>query len=220
MGEVEDELRSLVAELEIAPEFKPAAGLPAAQPPKPPESKAPPAPKRPHSEAADDGPKAQSKPPAPPPARRRKKNYERPPEIISLDTEELVDERGLKGRAAKFYPTSHQLFVNLLYPTVQALASMLESEFEAAADPERMRSVAKSVAGWAITRRVARALVYSLSKKAAGWPAEDVKRAQSPESFSLVADDWSSVIEPARLRMQEELGADWPSAEPALAQAA
>jgi hypothetical protein len=72
--------------------------------------------------------------------------------------------------------------------------------------------VAQSVAGWAITRRIARALIYSLSKKAAGWPAEDVKRAQSPESFSLIADDWATIVEPARKRMEADLGADWPAA--------
>jgi hypothetical protein len=46
-------------------------------------------------------------------------------------------------------------------------------------------------------------LIFSLTKKAAGWPAEDVKRAQSPESFSLVADDWHAVMDTARLRMAE-----------------
>ena len=64
---------------------------------------------------------------------------------------------------------------------------------------------------------VARALVYSPSKKAAGWPAEDVKRAQSLESFSLVANDWCLVVEPACLRIQDELGVDWQSTEQALA---
>jgi hypothetical protein len=210
VGEVEDELRNLVAELEIAPEFKPPPA-PGAAAPKPAEVK-PAAVPRPPAADQPDRPKL----PAPPPQKR----FERPPEIISLDAADLVEERGLKGRAAKFYPTSHQLFVNLLYPTVQSMAAVLEAEFEAAANPERMRAIAHSVAGWAITRRVARALVYSLSKKAAGWPAEDVKRAQSPESFSLVADDWSSVLEPARLRMQDELGADWQAAEAPLAQAA
>lgn len=103
---------------------------------------------------------------------------------------------------------------------------MLGFCIDAALHPERMRSIAQSVAGWAITRRIARALVYSLSKKAAGWPAEDVKRAQSPESFSLVADDWSTIVEPARKRMVEQLGADWQpvadaaAGEPSLAKAA
>ncbi len=100
-----------------------------------------------------------------------------------FDADDLIEERGLKGRAAKFYPSSHQLFVNLQYPAVQAIAGQLEAEFEASLNAERMRVVAKSVAGWAITRRVARALVYSLAKKAAGWPADDVRRAQSPGEF-------------------------------------
>jgi hypothetical protein len=221
VGEVEDELRSLLSELEISPEFKPPA------PPKPPETKAPPpaAPPTvtpPAATPPGDGPQAAAKPPVSPPAAPPappKRNVERPPEIISLDADDLIEERGLKGRAAKFYPSSHQLFVNLQYPAVQAIAAQLEAEFEASLNAERMRVVAKSVAGWAITRRVARALVYSLAKKAAGWPADDVRRAQSPESFSLVADDWSSMIEPARLRMQEDLGDDWQTADALLANA-
>jgi hypothetical protein len=46
-----------------------------------------------------------------------------------------------------------------------------------------------------------------------------VRRAQSPESFSLVADDWSSMIDAARLRMEEDLGDDWQSSDALLASA-
>jgi hypothetical protein len=200
VDEVEDELRNLVMELGIDPEFKPPP-LPAKQP-----AAKTPVPERPDNPTSNPGPKAPPKlsPPPPPPA----KKFERPPEIIGLDSDEMIEERGLKGRAAKFYQSSHQLFVNLKYPSVLAVAAQLEAEFDAALNPERRRSVAQSVACWAITRRIARALVYSLAKKAAGWPAEDVKRAQSPESFSLVADDWSTVVEPARKRMEDELGSD------------
>lgn len=198
VGDVEDELRDLVQELGIDPEYRPPA-----QPAKPPAANPPPKP--PEQDAATPGPAAAQpagkKPSVPPP-----RKFERPPEIIGLDSDELIEERGLKGRAAKFYQASHQLFVNLNYPAVQAVATQLEAAFDAASDAERMRGIARSVAGWAVTRRIARALVYSLSKKAAGWPAEDVKRAQSPESFSLVADDWSSIVDLARKRMEEELG--------------
>ncbi len=211
VDEVEDELRALVAELGIDPEFvppKPAADAAAAAAAKPPPK---PAPQEAAAAKPPAPPAAGAQPPPKPPVPRAPppKKYERPPEIISLDSDELIEERGLKGRAAKFYQTSHQLFVNLNYPAVHAVAAYLEAEYDAALNVERMREVARSVAGWAITRRIARALVYSLSKKAAGWPADDVKRAQSPESFSLVADDWSSIIEPARARMEDELGADW-----------
>ena len=75
-----------------------------------------------------------------------------------------------------------------------------------------MRGLAQSTASWIITRKIARSLVYSLSKKAAGWPVDDIGRAQSLETFSLVADDWLMVIEAARARIEEELGTDWQSA--------
>jgi hypothetical protein len=203
VDEIEDELRDLVMELGITPEFMPS-------PPSARSAEAKPSPKPTVQRPADQRePKAPPKPPVPPPSPPRK--FERPPEIIGLDSDELIEERGLKGRAAKFYQTSHQLFVNLKYPAVLAVAAQLEAEFDAALNAERMRGVAQSVAGWAITRRIARALIYSLSKKAAGWPAEDVKRAQSPESFSLIADDWATIVEPARKRMEADLGADWPA---------
>jgi hypothetical protein len=224
LGEVEDELRALVAELGIDPEYKPPAqAKPAAV--KPPSPPAPPKASEPAAKPEAKEPPKPAMPRSPPP-----KKFEQPPEIIGLDSDELIEERGLRGRAAKFYQTSHQLFVNLKYPAVLALAAQLEAEFYAgqdaeamhgapqdaagmtgaAQDAEGMRGTARSVAAWAVTRRIARALVYSLSKKAAGWPAEDVQRAQSPESFSLVADDWSTIIEAARQRMQDELGADQP----------
>ena len=59
-------------------------------------------------------------------------------------------------------------------------------------------------------------MVYSLSKSAAGWPAEDVRRAQSPECLSLVADDFAASFDAARQRMLEELGDGWENATAAL----
>ncbi len=59
-------------------------------------------------------------------------------------------------------------------------------------------------------RRVARALVYSFSKKAAGWSADDVRRAQSPEAMSLAADDWRLMLDVARRRMENRLAAEAP----------
>jgi hypothetical protein len=219
VGDVENELLDLVMELDIDPEFR----LPAKPEVKPGSARTTTGAEPANKPSSLGAPKSSTSPPPPAPP----KKFERPPEIIGLDSDEMIEERGLKGRAGKFYQTSHQLFVNLKYPAVLAVAAQLEAEFAVATDPERMRALSRSVAGWAITRRVARALVYSLSKKAAGWPAEDVKLAQSPESFSLLVDDWSTFIEAARARMETELGSDWQSvtqdsagAQVSLAQAA
>jgi hypothetical protein len=92
LDDVTEELRSLVEELDIAPAFVPPR--PPAQPKPDAVTAKPPVPG-----AAG----AAKKPPAPPtPAAPPKKIFERPPEIIGLDSEDMIAERGLQGRAAKF----------------------------------------------------------------------------------------------------------------------
>ena len=201
VAEISDELRALLAELGVLPQA-PALVVPGA-----------PAPPRP---AAAQPPRAGGLPPdgaTPPPASREPPKpkppvYERPPEIIGLREMEMIRERGLEGRAAKFYPQSHQIFVNLTYPPVQEMASALEQEHRLSTvdtEEETVRRIATEVAEWCVTKRVTRALVYSLAKKTLGWRPEEVTRGQSMESLSLVADDWASLMDAARPRFQDAL---------------
>ena len=138
--------------------------------------------------------------------------FERPPEIIGLRTPEQIKERALEGRAAKFYQQSHQIFVNLSYPVVQQTVSALlaEAEVPLGAHEEEARRIATDTAEWALTKRISRAVVYSLSKKALGWRPEEVSRSQSTESLSLVADDWATAMEMVRARFQDQLAARLP----------
>jgi hypothetical protein len=149
--------------------------------------------------------------PAAPP-KSRLPTYERPPEIIGLRTPDQIKERALEGRAAKFYPQSHQIFVNLAYPAVRQMVSALLTEAEAppGADEEEARRIATETAEWALTKRIARAVVYSLSKKALGWRPEEVSRSQSAESLSLIADDWAALMDMALTRYQKHLAAGSP----------
>ena len=148
----------------------------------------------------------------PPPPKPKPPTFERPPEIIGLRTPEQVKERGLEDRAAKFYPQSHQIFVNLCYPAVQQMVSALlaEAEIPFGAHEEEARRIASETAEWALTKRISRAVVYSLSKKALGWRPEEVSRSQSTESLSLVADDWAAAMDIARARYQDQLTAELP----------
>jgi hypothetical protein len=201
--EVADELRKLLAEL----------GVPLTQAPLPQVPLVGPVPVGAPPPAVAQQPPPPSSAPAqpPPPPKPPQPRYEPPPEIIGLDTDELIAERGLTGRAAKFYDSSHQLFVNLRYPAIAALAEQLEATHPDAGDEtgaETRRTIAREVAEWAIMRRVARALVYSLTKKGAGWTADDVRRAQSPEAMSLAADDWNLMLDAARRRMEARLQAE------------
>jgi hypothetical protein len=133
--------------------------------------------------------------------------FERPPEIIALRSVDQVKERALEGRAARFYPQSHQIFVNLTYPAVQEMAAalVLERDAELLGHEETIRRIAFEVAELCIIKRIARAIIYSLSKKSLGWRTEDVNRGQSPESLSLIADDWAGLMEIAKLRFQGAL---------------
>ncbi|MCB8883285.1 ATP-binding protein [Acidisoma cellulosilytica] len=208
LDDISDELKALLADLKVP--LTPQAPVPGAPvPPKPPEAAKPPAPLPP---VADDKPKpppAPPKPPAPP-------SFERPPEIIGLRTPEQIKERALEGRAAKFYPQSHQIFINLSYPAVTDMAATLlsESMLQASPQEEEGRRIATETAEWALTKRITRAVVYSMSKKGLGWRPEEVSRSQSTESLSLVADDWAGALEMARTRFQDRVAAEIPNAMP------
>jgi len=206
LDDISDELKELLASLGVPPT---------------PQAPVPGAPERPNASPAEAKPKAtetptekaekaqtSSLPPKPKPP-----VFERPPEIIGLRTPEQIKERALEGRAAKFYPQSHQIFINLAYPAVQEMVSALlaETEVQLGAHEEEARRIATEAAEWTLTRRISRAIVYSLSKKALGWRPDEISRSQSTESLSLVADDWAGAMDMARARYNDQLTAAFPA---------
>jgi hypothetical protein len=203
VDEISEDLRALLVELDVKPQSLGASHLDALT------SAAKQSPKKsaPTAESAMI-PRATPKE-APKPKRPV---YEQPPEIIGLRAAEMIKERALEGRAANFYSQSHQLFVNLTYPAVQEMASALELEYQVDVpeDEETVRRLATEVAEWCLTKKVSRAVVYSLAKKALGWRPEEVMRGQSPESLSLVADDWVGWLDLARIRFKTALAEQLP----------
>lgn len=147
---------------------------------------------------------------AAPPAAPRPPRFEVPPEIVQLREPVQIDEKGLQGRAARYYPQTHQIFVNLTYSAFVSMALELEQGFESAAGGELKPRLARELAEWAISRKISRAVIYSLGKRAIGWKPDEVERTQSPETLSVTADDYALVLEPARRRMAEMLGIETP----------
>lgn len=126
---------------------------------------------------------------------------ERAPEIMLLTTKEEVEEKSLKGRAARYYDTG-QLFVNMLYPAIEEMRAKLTDEYASAQDIESMREHAQQAAEQSMILRVGRAVVYALAKQLNHeWDAEAVGIALRPESLSLAADDYLSSLQPARRSM-------------------
>jgi hypothetical protein len=127
------------------------------------------------------------------------KNIERAPEIRPLFDEKEVEEKGFKGRAARYIMESNDLFVNMLYPAVEEMKAQLEAEYAAAPDLEVMRSLAKQNAERTIIVKIGRAVVFALAKQLnKEWDQKSLEIASSPESLSMAADDFGDAMQNAR----------------------
>ena len=127
------------------------------------------------------------------------KNLERAPEIIPLTTEEEIDEKGLKGRAARYVMEASQLFVNMQYPAIAEMRGQLEAEYADAHDLDVMRSLAQQHAESTMILRVGRTVVYALAKQLnKEWDQKALETASSPESLSMAADDFGDSMQTVR----------------------
>jgi len=127
------------------------------------------------------------------------KNLERAPEIIPLTTDEEIDEKGLKGRAARYVMEAGQLFVNMQYPAIAEMRTQLEAEYADAHDLEVMRSLTQQHAESTMILRVGRTVVYALAKQLnKEWDQKALETASSPESLSMAADDFSDAMQNVR----------------------
>jgi len=129
------------------------------------------------------------------------KNRERAPVIIPLRNEEEIDEKQIKERAARYYDNG-QLFVNMLYPSINLMKEQLEKEYAEAGDLDEMRKLALQLAEETMILRVGRAVVFALAKQAnKEWNSEAVSKALAPESLSLAADDFRDALQSARRKI-------------------
>jgi len=127
------------------------------------------------------------------------KNLERAPEIIPLSEDDEIEEKGLKGRAARFVMEAGQLFVNMQYPAIGEMQAQLEAEYADATDPEMVRSLAKQHAERTMILRVGRTVVYALAKQLnREWDQKALEIASSPESLSMAADDFTDALQNIR----------------------
>ncbi|PZW36901.1 Flp pilus assembly protein TadD [Humitalea rosea] len=155
----------------------------------------------------------EAKPPAPRPPAPPRQILPTPPEIITISEEDELVERGLGGRAARYYPASRQMFVNTRYSAFARLAAELGTEFAAAADPEAIGHLAHQVAEWTLIRRLTRNVIYSMGKQRLGWSNDEVTAVQAAETLSLMVDDYELLLPAARQRMARLLGLEQPGGE-------
>ncbi|RVT90650.1 ATP-binding protein [Rhodovarius crocodyli] len=149
--------------------------------------------------------------PEPPPFKA-----EKPPAILLLRNSADVSERGLTYRAAAYYPETHQLHVNLLYPAVTDVAQSLASWERPELDLEGVRLAAQLAAERSMVARVARSLAYGLAKRGRPreWADGHLRVVFSSEALTLAADDIRTGQAEIEAIFNEALKAVGPAAAP------
>ncbi|MGH7122282.1 MAG: hypothetical protein ACREFP_25365, partial [Acetobacteraceae bacterium] len=127
------------------------------------------------------------------------KNLERAPEIIPLNTDEEIEEKGLKARAARYVMEAGTFFVNMQYPAIAEMHALLEAEYADADDLDLLRSLAQQHAESTMVLRVGRTVVHALAKQLSKeWDRKALETASSPESLSMAADDFGDAMQNVR----------------------
>ncbi len=131
-------------------------------------------------------------------------DFEPAPQIIMLRDDAETHARGVAERGARYYPETHQLFVNCLYPGVSAMRSTLEREFSWAEDQEAVRHGAQRSAEQSLVERVGRMLVFALAKHGK-WADWEMSHSLSTQALTLAADDYHQSLPAARASLRASL---------------
>ncbi len=131
-------------------------------------------------------------------------DFEPAPQIIMLRDDAEAHACGVAERGARYYPETHQLFVNCLYPAVVAMQATLEREFGWAEDHEAVRHSAQVSAEQSLVGRVGRMLVFGLSKQGR-WADWEMNHSLSTQALTLAADDYHQSLPAARASLRASL---------------
>jgi hypothetical protein len=130
--------------------------------------------------------------------------FEKPPNFIMLIKPEEVNDKGLKGRGALFILETGDLFVNGLYEAVTRTLEDVEPEFVGEGDPETVRDLIIAAARRHLARRVGKATVFALAKRAnEDWDDQSFRMALSKESLTLAADNYLESLSAIRREVKE-----------------
>ena len=130
---------------------------------------------------------------------RMAQNMERAPKLIPLDDEADIEEKQIIERAARYYPGTGELFINMLYPAVDQMHDQLIREYAQAPDPEVMQVMARGLSRNSMIQRTGLAVVFALAKRLnKQWDETAMDKALQPESLSLAADNYFDSLQDAR----------------------
>lgn len=135
-------------------------------------------------------------------------NMERAPKLIELRDIDKIEEKELKGKAGRYYPDTGELYLNMLYPSIEEMTAILERDYASSLEIDLVRQMARQFGERTMKFRVGRAVVFALAKQLnREWTKEDMAKAYSPESLSLAADDFFDALQNARRKIAKTVRA-------------
>jgi hypothetical protein len=146
-----------------------------------------------------------NKPPQPRQLERKVKAAQRissAPRIIWLDQLEAVEAEELTYRAAKYVQGTNKLYMNQLHSSVAAKLSALEEHYAGQVDLELAKPMMLDYVRVAMALHVGTSVVHALAKQGArDWTGEQIEKAYSPESLTVVAENTDHLLGAIRQRL-------------------
>jgi len=126
--------------------------------------------------------------------------------IALLRDAQDINDRWLNGRAACFYPSTKQLFVNTQYPSIEQAEAALRVRLSDMRDTGLLDEMIRNAAIDCVVVKVGRALLHAMAKHfdSEKWHSGHIEKAMSPETLSIVADDLDDLLPVAERKIRDE----------------
>jgi|TARA_B100001964_G_C14209224_1_gene589645 hypothetical protein len=133
----------------------------------------------------------------------RKISTQQIPDFIMIRTEEeLKQHPDLHGRGARYVEETNEVYINMLFEPMVLTERLLKKEYSGAGPEEEVDNQVRRISEEMFQLRIGKAIVYSLAKRnKLHWTPEEVEKAFSTETLSIVADGWLDDITDARRKM-------------------
>ena len=130
-------------------------------------------------------------------------NDVRAPQTIFVYEDETIEEKQMKNKAASFDEENNILMINGKYNALSAIKNDLADRHANHPDQDMVLTTAEKKARDILALLTGRVVVYAKAKKKKGlsWAEAEIEKALSPESMTMAADAWASVMTPYHSEM-------------------
>jgi hypothetical protein len=118
------------------------------------------------------------------------------PDFRFLTDPEMIEEQGIANKAASFDETNNLIYINGRYKAFDDICDDLMDRHASHPDQDTVMDMAMSKAKDVMTVLIGRVVVYAKAKinKSQNWSEAEIEKALSPESLTMAADSWPTIM--------------------------